>query len=111
MIATVLPLPPVAVPSSLYCWLSMSGSEAEPGALFGNGAMSEPVIPKYHGVSHPSGPMFHEYVGIFCCCRNCAGGTEVIEGTMAATPSCCTSRWPSASAAAVLPCAYVCPST
>src|SRR3954466_5587665 len=104
MIATVLPLPPLAVPSSLYCWLSMSGRDAEPGALVGKGATSEPVIPKYQGASQPSGVMFHENVGIFCCCRNCAGGTEVSAGTIAATPSCCTRRCASASAAAVVPC-------
>ena len=64
-------------------------------------------MPKYHGVSHPSGLMFHEKPGTFCWARNCVGGTEVIAGTIAATPSCCTRRWASASAAAVLPCGYV----
>ena len=48
MMAMVLPLPPLGVPSSSNCWLNMSGSDAEPGALFGNGATREPVMPKYH---------------------------------------------------------------
>src|SRR3954454_3031717 len=111
MIATVLPLPPLALPSSLNCWLSISGSDAEPGALFGNRATRAPVMPKYHLLSHPSGVIDHEKAGTFCWVRNCVGGTEVIEGTITATPSCCTSRWPSASAAAVFPCAYVWPET
>ena len=105
MMATALPLPPVAEPSSLNCWLSISGSEADPGAVLGKGATSAPVMPKYHLASQPSGVIDHEKLGIFCCSRNCAGGTEVIAGTIAATPSCCTSRCPSASAACVFPCA------
>src|SRR3954471_768094 len=98
MMAMVWPFGAVAFPSFFNCLVSMLGSESEPGADFGNGATKDPVIPNAYGVSHASGEMSQPKSGVFCWVRNCIGGTEVSDGTMGATPSCCTSRCGSASA-------------